>query len=79
MLREMVLKIRNGIEMKREHGAAYSSETNTVAAPATVSGETGNDDRHWETGKAVCQVNDPRARRPAATSRPWEMAGTDDK
>jgi hypothetical protein len=38
MLNAMVLEIPSGIEMKREHGAAYSSETNTVAAPATVSG-----------------------------------------
>ena len=59
----------DGKRIKREHGVAYPSGTETVAAPATVSGEC---IPAWPlasfAGKAGMH-GDPRARRPAGAIR----------
>ena len=62
---------------KREHRHDKfepSNSEDSVAAPATVSGEPGPYS-HWETGKAGHKGNDPRARRPAsAVTQPVDGA-----
>ena len=56
-----------GAGIKREHGEAYPSGTDTVAAPATVSGER-NPIMPLASISGVGKAgkrSDPRARRPA--------------
>ena len=48
----MVPPVRTARRMKWEHGEAYPTGTEAVAAPATVSGESASRYGHWETGKA---------------------------
>jgi hypothetical protein len=57
-----------GAGIKREHGEAYPSGTDTVAAPATVSGER-NPNMPLASNPGVGKAgerSDPRARRPAS-------------
>ena len=57
-----------GVAPGRKEGtrAGCRWQLQSVAAPATVSGEPVVRVSHWETGKAGRTGNDPRARRPAS-------------
>jgi hypothetical protein len=61
----MVAGGRDSAGIKREHGEAYPKGTETVAAPATVSGKPAAHATAPIAGGKARTGDDPRARRPA--------------